>query len=380
MLLKNGKYFSGKDPLQNADIRIENGKFTKIEKSLEPEKDEEVIDCSDYFIYPGLIEAHCHLGMEDSSIGFEGNDVNEITNDPITPNMQGIDGINPLDESVENALKAGITTVASGPGSANIVGGTFLAWKTHGKCIDDMLIQNPIAMKAAFGENPKRVYREKAVNTRMGVAAKLRELLEKSIQYKKEKMYAAKENKPFFSYDTKLEAMQPVIDKKIPLKCHAHQHNDILTAIRIAKEYDIDITLDHATDGELILDEIKDSGYPVIVGPSFTHKTKHELKNKSFSTPKAMWEKGILFSITTDSPVVPQEYLPVCAALAVKEGLPELEAIKAVTINPAKILKLDDRIGSIEVGKDADFFISDRSIFDPLHVVESVYINGKKVA
>lgn len=326
-----------------------------------------------------MIEAHCHLGMEDSAIGFEGDDVNEITNDPITPNMQGIDGINPLDESVDNALKAGITTVASGPGSANIVGGTFLAWKTYGKCIDDMLIKNPIAMKAAFGENPKRVYREKAINTRMGVAAKLRELLEKTIQYKKEKMYAQQENKPFFSYDAKLEAMLPVIEKKIPLKCHAHQHNDILTAIRIAKEYDIDVTLDHATDGELILDEIKVSGFPVIVGPSFTHKTKHELKNKSFSTPKAMWEKGILFSITTDSPVVPQEYLPVCAALAVKEGLPELEAIKAITINPAKILKLDDKIGSIEEGKDADFLITDRSIFDPMHQIQSVYINGQKV-
>lgn len=378
MLFINGNIH----PVEGEDywggFRVLDGKFAEL-GDLSPLADEEVIDLNGLHVWPGMVEAHCHLGMEDSAIGYEGNDVNEMGTDPITPQMRGIDGINPLDESVVNARNAGITTVASGPGSGNVVGGTFLAWKTAGTCIDDMLVEDPIAMKAAFGENPKRVYRDKGINTRMGVAARLRELLEQTIDYKNRKEAAQDNPLRMPAYNAKLEAMIPVVEGKLTLKCHAHQANDILTVIRIAKEYNLDVTLDHCTDGELIIKEIARSGYPVIAGPSFTHKTKHELAHKSFGTPKVLWENGVLFSITTDSPVVPQEYLALCAGLACKEGLPEEEAIKAITINPARILKLDERLGSIAPGKDADFIIKDGHLLDPYAEVKAVYIDGKPV-
>ena len=227
--------------------------------------------------------------------------------------MRGIDGCNPMDETIESALKGGVTTVAAGPGSANVLGGTFFAYKTKGNCIDEMTIQNPIAMKAAFGENPKRCYQGKKIDTRMQISALLRETLEKTKEY-----LAKKEAGKDVAYDQKLEAMIPVIKKELPLKCHAHRADDILTVIRIAKEYDIEVTLDHATDARCIVEQIKESGYPCICGPSFGHKTKFELKSKSFKTPGVLNKAGILVSITTDSPVIPEQYLSLCAALAAK--------------------------------------------------------------
>ena len=236
-----------------------------------------------------------------------------------------------------------------------------------------MTIQNPIAMKAAFGENPKNCYKGKNIDTRMQISALLRETLAKTKEY----MMKKEEGKDV-DYDQKLEAMIPVIKKEIPLKCHAHRADDILTAIRIAKEYDIEITLDHATDSQVILDQIKESGFPCICGPSLCHKDKFECANDSFETPNKMYEKGILFAITTDSPFNPQQYLPLNAALAHKAGLPENEAIKAITINPAKILHLDNRVGSIKSGKDADFIICTKSLIDLNNTIKNVYINGIK--
>ena len=374
MLFKNATIYTMEQDPFVGDFRIDKGVFTQVGKNLTPDVGENVQDLNGLYVFPGLVESHCHLGMEETAIRFEGDDVNEIT-DPITPNMRGIDGCNPMDETIESALKGGVTTVAAGPGSANVLGGTFFAYKTKGNCIDEMTIQNPIAMKAAFGENPKRCYQGKKIDTRMQISALLRETLEKTKEY-----LAKKEAGKDVAYDQKLEAMIPVVKRELPLKCHAHRADDILTAIRIAKEENIKITLDHVTDARCILPQIKESGFPCICGPALTHKSKFELANMSFETPNELYKAGILFSIITDSPVIPQQYLSLSAALAAKAGLPEYEAIKAITINPAKILGLDNRVGSIKVGKDADFVICTKNILDTQNEIQSVYVDGKKAA
>ena len=374
MLFKNATIYTMEQEPFVGDFRIDKGVFTEVGKNLTANEGEDVQDLNGLYVFPGLVESHCHLGMEETAIRFEGDDVNEIT-DPITPNMRGIDGCNPMDETVELALKGGVTTVAAGPGSANVLGGTFFAYKTKGNCIDEMTIQNPIAMKAAFGENPKRCYQGKKIDTRMQISALLRETLEKTKEY-----LAKKEAGKDVAYDQKLEAMIPVVKRELPLKCHAHRADDILTAIRIAKEENIKITLDHVTDARCILPQIKESGFPCICGPALTHKSKFELANMSFETPNELYKAGILFSIITDSPVIPQQYLSLSAALAAKAGLPEYEAIKAITINPAKILGLDNRVGSIKVGKDADFVICTKNILDTQNEIQSVYVDGKKAA
>ena len=374
MLFKNATIYTMEQEPFVGDFKIDKGVFTQVGKNLTPDEGEDIQDLNGLYVFPGLVESHCHLGMEETAIRFEGDDVNEIT-DPITPNMRGIDGCNPMDETVELALKGGVTTVAAGPGSANVLGGTFFAYKTKGNCIDEMAIENPIAMKAAFGENPKRCYQGKKIDTRMQISALLRETLAKTKEYM-EKKEAGKD----VAYDQKLEAMIPVVKRELPLKCHAHRADDILTAIRIAKEENIKITLDHVTDARCILPQIKESGFPCICGPALTHKSKFELANMSFETPNELYKAGILFSIITDSPVIPQQYLSLSAALAAKAGLPEYEAIKAITINPAKILGLDNRVGSIKVGKDADFIICTKNILDTQNEIKSVYVDGKKAA
>ena len=374
MLFKNATIYTMEQEPFVGDFKIDKGVFTEVGKNLTANKGEDVQDLNGLYVFPGLVESHCHLGMEETAIRFEGDDVNEIT-DPITPNMRGIDGCNPMDETIESALKGGVTTVAAGPGSANVLGGTFFAYKTKGNCIDEMTIQNPLAMKAAFGENPKRCYKDKKIDTRMQISALLRETLEKTKEY-----LAKKEAGKDVAYDQKLEAMIPVVKRELPLKCHAHRADDILTAIRIAKEENIKITLDHVTDARSILPQIKESGFPCICGPALTHKSKFELANMSFETPNELYKAGILFSIITDSPVIPQQYLSLSAALAAKAGLPEYEAIKAITINPAKILGLDNRVGSIKVGKDADFVVCTKNILDIQNEITAVYVDGKKAA
>ena len=374
MLFKNATIYTMEQDTFVGDFKIDKGVFTQIGTNLTANEGEDVQDLNGLYVFPGLVESHCHLGMEETAIRFEGDDVNEIT-DPITPNMRGIDGCNPMDETVELALKGGVTTVAAGPGSANVIGGTFFAYKTVGNCIDEMSIQNPLAMKAAFGENPKRCYQGKKIDTRMQISALLRETLEKTKEYMKKKELGKD-----VAYDQKLEAMIPVVKREIPLKCHCHRADDILTVIRIAKEYDIKVTLDHVTDARCIIPQIKESGFPCICGPALTHKSKFELANMSFETPNELYKAGILFSIITDSPVVPQQYLSLSAALAAKAGLPEYEAIKAITINPAKILGLDNRVGSIKEGKDADFVICTKNILDTTNEIKDVYVDGKKAA
>lgn len=375
LLIKNGKIMTmAGETIENGSILIENGKIKDIGQISAPDG-VEVIDAKGNYVLPGFVEAHCHLGMWETAIGFEGDDGNEIT-DPVTPHLRAIDAINPMDVSFEEARSlGGVTTVASGPGSANVVGGQFCVIKTAGNVVDQMLVKEPLAMKIAFGENPKRCYqgRKETPTTRMGTAAKLREVLFKAVEYK-EKLELSKDDpskKP--NFDIKLEAFLPVLNKEIPLKAHAHRADDIITAIRIAKEFDVKMTLEHCTEGHLITDYIKSENMVAVVGPSFGHRTKFELQNLTFETPAVLTEAGIKIAIMTDSPVIPLHHLNMCAALAMKAGLSEMDALKAITINAAEILELDDRLGSIEKGKDADIVIWDGHPFDlqasPLYTI-----------
>jgi imidazolonepropionase-like amidohydrolase len=292
--------------------------------------------------------------------------------------MRAIDSINPMDESLENAIRGGVTTACTGPGSANVVGGTFVAMKLHGKRVDNMILRDPVAMKCAFGENPKRCYGQagkKAPMTRMGTAALLRELLMKTKRYMEDK-----ETGKNPAFNMKLEAMIPVLKKQIPLKAHAHRADDIFTSIRIAREFDLDITLDHCTDGALIADELAKEGLWAFIGPSLGSKTKIELSNKSFTTPGVLHKAGVPICIITDAPVIPLQYLPMCAGLAVNAGLDIEEAWKAITIHPATAIGVADRVGSLEAGKDADLVIWTA---DPLQTIGgeayTTIVNGQIV-
>ena len=381
IIIKNGTLLDvEKSKFEKMDISIEDGKITGIKKSIKPKKDDEIIDATDKIVAPGFIDAHCHLGLMGDSVGFENDDVNEKS-DPITPQLRAIDGIDPMDRVFTEAYQGGITSVATGPGSANVIGGQFAAIKTFGKRIDKMIIKAPIAMKCAFGENPKRFYgtKGKMPTTRMGTAGMLRETLQKAKEYMLKSEAAGDDITKKPQYDARLEALIPVLKKEIPLKAHAHKANDIFTAIRIAKEFDVKMTLDHSTDARCIVDELAEENYPMIVGPSLGHRTKVELINKSFKTAAVLNKAGIKISITTDSPVIPLQHLPICAALAVKDGLDKWEALKAISINPAEILGLEDRVGSIKVGKDADIVIWSADPFQIDAKVEYTIIDGKVV-
>ena len=359
LLIKNGHIYAMNDEvIENGSILIKDGKIVAVGKDLEAPTDAKVIDAGGRMVTPGFIDAHSHLGMWEDSIGFEGSDGNEMV-DPITPQLRGIDGINPMDRTFKEAYQGGVTTAVTGPGSANVIGGTFVALKTYGHRVDDMIIKDPIAMKVAFGENPKRVYNEqkKSPMTRMATAALLRETLYKAKSYLEKKVNVDPSKRP--DYDIKMEALIPVLKKEIPLKAHAHRADDIFTALRIAKEFDLDITLEHCTDGHLIAEDLAKEGKPAIVGPTFGERSKYELKNKTFDTPNVLYQAGVKIAINTDSPVIPLEHLSLCAGLAHKAGLPMIEALKSITINPAEIVGIDDRVGSIQVGKDADIVIFD---------------------
>ena len=355
LLIKNGyiKSMAGPDIPNGCVLIGDDGKIVSVAADIEaPEA--AVIDAEGRLVTPGCVDAHCHIGLDNEACGWEGHDHNEMT-DPVTPQMRAIDSINPMDESFPNAIRGGVTTACTGPGSANVVGGTFTTIKLVGKRVDKMIVKDAVAMKCAFGENPKRCYGQagkKSPMTRMGTAAVLRELLFKSRRYLEDKESGKNPN-----FDMKLESMIPVMKGQIPLKAHAHRADDILTSIRIAKEFGLKLTLDHCTDGALIADELAEEGYPAFVGPSLGSKTKIELAHKSFQTPKILSEAGVKVSIITDAPVIPLQYLPMCAALAVKEGLSYEEGWKAITINPAESVGIGDRVGSLEPGKDGDVVI-----------------------
>lgn len=340
--------------LPDGCLLVRDGRIEAIAPHIDPPEGCQVIDAGGRLLTPGLVEAHCHIGLDNECMRWEGMDYNEIV-EPLTPQLRAIDSINPQDGAFPAALKGGVTTACTGPGSANVVGGTFTVLKLAGRRVDRMLLKEPAAMKCAFGENPKGCYGQglkKSPMTRMAVAALLRELLFKTQRYRDDKL--AGKNPPF---DMKLEAMLPVIEGQIPLKCHAHRADDILTAVRIGKEFGLKLTLDHCTDGEIIADELAAEGFPVFVGPTLGSKSKVELRSKSFTTPGALHRAGLTVSIITDAPVIPLEKLSLCAGLAAEEGLPMEEAWRAITINPARSLEIDDHVGSLEPGKDADLVL-----------------------
>ena len=360
-----------------ADILIDGGKIVKIGKGLSADG-AEVIDAAGLQVYPGFVEAHCHIGLDGYGIGYEGHDYNEL-NDPVTPQVQAIDGINPFDPCMKMAAKAGVTCFATGPGSSNSIGGTFAAIKPVGTRVDNMIVKFPIAMKCAFGENPKRCYQKQGISSRMTNAAKIREALNKAKVYKAKIEAAGDDASKLPAYDQKSEALIPVLNHEIPLKAHAHQANDIFTAIRIAKEFGVGLTLEHVTEGHMIVDELAKENLPLAVGPTFGHASKFELQNKTWETPGILAKAGCHVSIITDAPVTPLHYLPLCAGLAIKAGMDEYEALRAVTINPAEHIGIADRVGSLEEGKDADVVIVDGCPFDVTSVIKHVLINGGEV-
>ena len=381
ILIKNGLLHTmSEQGTFKGDILLADGKIKEIGTSLTVQGDVEVIDVEGQMVFPGFIDAHTHLGLWEDAMGFEGADGNEIT-DPITPHLRAIDGINPLDRTFEEAREGGVTLVATGPGSANVIGGQFAAIKTAGRRIDDMIVQEPIAMKCAFGENPKRCYAEKkqSPSTRMAIAAELRETLTKAKEYQEKKLKGFEDESKMPDINFKYEALLPVLEKKIPFKAHVHRVDDTMTALRIAKEFDVQITLEHCTEGHLIADILKEENAQAIIGPSFTSRSKVELKNRTFETPGILEKAGLEIALMTDHPVIPIEQLSLCAALSVKSGMSYEGALKAITINPAKILGLDNRVGSLEIGKDADIVIWTA---DPLTLesdVELTLINGQVV-
>lgn len=354
--IRNGyvKTMAGADLPQGEVLIGDDGKIAMVGENLTVPEGARVIDAGGRLVTPGCVEAHCHVGLHNEGMQWEGRDYNERS-DPLTPQMRAIDSINPQDEGLALALRGGVTTACTGPGSANVVGGTFAAIKLAGNRVDKMIVKEPLAMKCAFGENPKRCYgaeSKKSPMTRMGTAALLRELLFRAKKYYEDRC-AGKET----AFDMKLEAMIPVMNGSIPLKCHAHRADDILTAVRIAKEFGLKLTLDHCTEGAIIAGELAEEQIPAFVGPSLGSKSKIELLHKSFDTPAILHAAGVPISIITDAPVIPLQYLTLCAGLAVKAGLDEEAAWRAITINPAMQTGIGARVGSLEVGKDGDVVI-----------------------
>lgn len=359
-------------------VQIKNGKIAAVGDMADcpvKKEDDGVICANGNLVMPGIIEAHCHMGITEEKKGTEGDDCNENVN-PVTPYLRAIDAINPMDAAFDDALRAGITSAMVGPGSSNVVGGQFAFIKTHGRCIDHMIVKAPAAMKVAFGENPKVNFSGQNVSpaTRMAIAAMLREELFQAQEYQKKRNADQNQEKDF-----RYECWLPVLEGRIPLKAHVHRADDILTAIRIAKEFHLSMTLDHCSEGHLIAEEIKESGFPAIVGPDMTSRNKIEVQNMAFKTVGILNRKGICTAVTTDHPVSMIQFLPICAGLAVKSGLPAQEGLRSITINAAKICGVSDRVGSLEPGKDGDVVIFDGN---PLEVFTSALctiIDGKVV-
>lgn len=362
----NGKIITMENEnIENGYIKIRDGKISEIGRMEDFENDNsclEVTDAGGAIITPGMIDAHSHIGMWEDGIAFEGDDGNEDT-DPTTPQLRALDGINPSDRAFCEALHAGVTTVIVGPGSANPIAGQILAMKTAGVCLDDMLIAAPIGIKAAFGENPKSVYHDKnqAPVTRMGTAAVIREILSKAKEYAEQldKYNSDPENEDKPEWEFKSEALLPLIRREIPLHAHAHRMDDIFTAIRIAKEFNLRLIIVHGTEAHLAADRIAKENVSVLSGPILTDRSKPELRNQSESAPAILAKAGVQLALITDHPETPEKFLALCAQTAINSGLEPFEALKAITITPARICGIDERVGSIKPGKDADLIIWD---------------------
>ena len=376
MIIRNALIHDAVNPVPyQGDILIQDGKLISVgEKAKE---DDEILDAAGLNAYPGFIDAHSHIGLD----GYGGPtgttyDYNEM-NDICCPQLRGFDSYYALDPAIPMALAGGVTTVAAGPGSANVLGGTFFAVKLYGNTVEENMLREAIGMKCAFGENPKRCYKDKCDSARMTTAAKLREMLFEARDYKLRKEAAGSDYSKYPKFDMKMEALIPVLDRSIPLKAHAHRSDDIMTALRIAREFNVRITIEHCTEGHLIVNELKEADVPVAVGPTLTNASKLELLNKSWTTPGILASAGLQVSIITDAPVIPQQYLPLCAGLAVKAGMDPFRALQAITINPAKHIGVEYRVGSLEVGKDADIVLTDGNPMVSDTVVRYVIVDGK---
>lgn len=363
-------------------IRIERGKIVALGSmeecdlgALQNDDNVQLIDAKGNLVMPGIVEAHCHMGITEEKKGMEGDDCNENV-DSVTPYLRAIDAINPMDDAFHDAIKAGITSAMIGPGSSNVVGGQFAVLKTHGRCIDQMIVKAPAAMKVAFGENPKVNFSEQGISpvTRMSIAAKLREELGRAREYER-KIHENPETPPDFRY----ECWLPVLSGEIPLKAHVHRADDILTAVRIAKEFGLKMTLDHCSEGHLVIEELKEAGFPAIVGPDMASRNKIEVRNMAFKTAGLLSKNGILTAVTTDHPVSKIQFLPICAGLAVKEGMSIENGFKSITISAAKICGVDDRIGSLAIGKDGDIAIYNGNPMEVFTKTLCTIIEGKIV-
>ena len=346
-----------------------------------PQPEEEVLDASGWVLTPGLVDAHSHLGMIENALGFEGDDVNEAT-DPCTPHLRAVDAINPMDRCFQEAREAGVTTVLTGPGSANPISGQFAAIKTNGRWVDAMVLQAPAAMKLALGENPKLTYHERreTPTTRMATAAVIRENLAKAEEYR-EKLERAledeEEEKP--EYDAKLEALLPVLRGELPVHIHAHRADDIVTGIRICKEFHLRYVIVHGTEGHLIPDLLAEEGAGVITGPCLGDRSKPELANQSLETPAILQRHGVKTAICTDHPETPIQYLPLCAAMAVRGGMDPESALACITIRAAELAGVAHRVGSLAPGKDADLTVTSSHPLNWLSRVRLVVMDGKVV-
>lgn len=365
-------------PIVGGTILVNGQKIVEVGQDIPIPPGAKVIDAQGRIVMPGLIDAHTHLGIMEEVFRIEGDDTNEVT-DPVTAHLRAIDAVNPADLGFRDALASGVTTVVTGPGSANIVGGEMVVMKTYGVVMDQMIVRFPAGLKCALGENPKRVYGngQKMPATRMASAALLRKTLVDGQNYLNKLERAAKEGKSHPDRDLKMESIVRVLQREIPLRVHAHRADDIMTAVRIAKEFNVELIIEHCTEGHLIAPWLAAAGIKAVVGPVISNRAKVELMNRSLETAMALYKAGIQFAIMTDHPVVPINYLGLSAGLAVKGGLPEAEALKAITINAAKLLGIENRVGSLEPGKDADIIIINRHLFDPTHQVETVLVEGQ---
>jgi len=363
-------------------LTVQDGKITGIGPMSDPDfsLSGEETDAGGASVYPGFIDAHTHLGLWEDGLGFEGEDGNEST-DPSTPHLRALDGINPFDRCFSEAAEAGVTTVLTGPGSANPIGGQMVAMKTREAPLDDRIVREPCAMKFALGENPKMTYSEKSHTpvTRMATAALIREQLFLAERYRRDKQAAADGDGDEPEFDMKCEALLPVLAGDCPVHFHAHRADDIATAIRIAEEFALDYVIVHATEGHLIAGWMKEKGARVLAGPLLCDRSKPEMRNLTPASAGKMHEAGLPLAIVTDHPVIPVQYLTLCAALAVREGLDREAALRAITIEAAKICGIEDRVGSLTKGKDADFVLFDGDPLEFSRKPRAVYIDGKQV-
>lgn len=380
---KNAKIYTVTNGIiENGTILVEDGKIIGVGTDLAIGGNTEVFDCTGKSITPGFVEAHCHVGVFNEGAGNPGEDGNNWSS-PITPELKAIDAIYPDDIGFDDAREHGVTTLCVGPGSANVMGGQMAVVKPKSNIITEMMVTDFVGLKCAFGENPKRVYGTRNVMpmSRMGVAALLRKTLFEVKNYldKKQAHEADEEKKEPFEKDFAKEVIVQVLKKEKPLRCHAHRMDDIQTAIRIAKEFDVDLVIEHCTEGFKIPKHLIENNVQCIIGPLNGSRSKVELKDMTIDAPKILEENGVDFAITTDAPVERIGSLFDNVRLYIRRGMSDEQGLKSITITPAKILRLEDKIGSIEAGKDADLNIFNGNPFDFRTKLEKVIIDGKTV-